>query len=362
MRRIAVVGNARCYHTMDWYRTIQRLLPDGRIDFLTDLVDSEQHVVLVRPSDPIVHLLNVDGFLCGHQSSMCDRWRNAVKLLAAPIQVHLLRRYAKQHSGTRFHAHTMYYMFLCWLAGVDFVGTPQGSEILVRPHRSGLYRHFAVRALRAASAVTVDSIQMQNGIRALAGVEAIVLQNGIDTSQFARRTGERPRTLVVSPRGFTELYRIDVVLTARAQSETRPSLTFIYPFWDEQYRDACRTQLEEGDRDLGRLDKPAMYDLLSQTKLVISIPSSDSSPRTIYEAIFAGACVGATYGSWIDSLPSCMRERVFVVDLNAPNWFDQAMAFADARTRCTFTPTREALDQFDQTISMQRAVRLLYAA
>ena len=133
MKDITFVGNARCYHSMDWFRTVRSLSPtDRNINFLTDLIDSERHAVLVRSDDNVGNLYNIDWLLFRQQSRLSDAWRNVVKLLLSPVQVILLRRYVNKHPGRLYHAHTMYYMFVCAMAGVPFIGTPQGSEVLVR--------------------------------------------------------------------------------------------------------------------------------------------------------------------------------------------------------------------------------------
>lgn len=361
MREIAIVGNARCYHTMDWYRTVVSLAEPGRrIDFLTDLIDSESHEVLVRKDDPIVDLFNVDRLLFRRQSSLGNVWRNLVKLAFAPVQAWQLKRYDRAHPGKIYHAHTMYYMFVCWIAGVEFVGTPQGSEVLVRPYRSKAYHAMATVSLKAAKTVTVDSVAMQDGIRKLAGVEALIVQNGVEVEKLALHRRNQHRDVVLSLRGLTDLYRIETILTARAASTTAPSLTFIYPFWDDTYRATLEPLLRPDDQDMGRIDKPEMYELLSRTSLAISVPRSDSSPRSVYEAIFAGACVAATPGGWWDALPDCMKARITLVDLARPDWLDQALKFAAERGRQEYRPSDEAIDRFSQERSMFRAMQTLY--
>ena len=96
--------------------------------------------------------------------------------------------------------------------------------------------------------------------------------------------------------------------------------------------------------------------------LVISIPSSDSSPRSIYEAVFAGACVATTAGAWLGALPDCMRARVRVVDLRSSDWFDTSLVWAREKSQVRYVPSAEALDIFDQRRSMAKVVREVYAA
>lgn len=359
--RIVFVGNARCYHTMDWYRTVKSLCGSRPVVIVTDLIESEGHVRLVNEDDEVVGLFNVDRLLFGRQSSLGNMWRNAVKLLMCPLQAVRLRRIASIWPGAVYHAHTMYYMLLCWLAGVPFVGTPQGSEILIRPQRSRIYRHFAVKSLRAAQNVTVDSVDMRDEILRLSDVRADIIQNGVDVESLmqASKAGT-DRSVVLSFRGMTPLYRILDIVRARARSHSRPDLAFIYPFWDEQYQQQVAAELQAGDQMLGRLNRVDMTRLLARTVLAISVPRSDSSPRSVYEAIFAGACVAAPVGGWMSVLPGCMRERIVVVHPDDSDWFERAYEKAKVVIERPFEPSEAALDMLDQRRSMRLVIKRYY--
>ncbi len=362
MHDLMFVGNARCFHTMDWYRNAKRLYHPRPVLFATDLIDGEDYIKLATAEDDIVHLHNIDRFLPKKQSTFGNIWRNVVKTILVPFQVRRLKRIAK-HSATQIcHAHSTYYMVLCWLAGLPFIGTPQGSEVLVRPQRSILYKYFSVKCLLAAKHITVDSVSMQDGIMQLCGRRATIVQNGIDINAVLQYAGNQStRTHVVSIRGLTPLYRIDEIVEARASSRTKPSLVFTYPFWEDGFKAEVLKRLEPDDQDQGRvMPKTRLYEILSSSLLAISIPVSDSSPRSVYEAIFCGCCVAVTYSSWIDALPDCMRARLFIVDLEDPLWLDKAMAFAELLTQEPYRPSTTALNLFDQTASLKTVANLFY--
>lgn len=361
MIRVIFVGNARCYHTMDWYRSVKRQMSKGEAIFATDLIDSEGHRVLVQPNDDVVSLFNIDWALFRTQSKIGGAWRNLVKLLFIPLQALALRRITGRHRAATFHAHTMYYMVVCMVAGVRCIGTPQGSEILVRPRRSALYRYFAVKALKSAVIVTVDSVAMRDKVKEISGVTADVVQNGIDVTGLSRIASESPeRYAVVSIRGMTPLYRIHEILRAREESELPVPMSFIYPFWDEAYRDVARTLMHGDDQDLGRLEKAAMFGLLARALMVVSIPESDSSPRSVYEAIFAGAIVASTYGAWMDALPECMRGRIVLVDLSDREWFAKALGQAKRFSEQAYRPSEAAHEMFDEERLMGGVIKRYY--
>ena len=364
MGEIIFIGNARDYHAMDWYRTTKEVSGSRDIMFATDLIDSESHLKIVSEADNIIDLYNIDWLLFKRQTSTGQVWRNLVKLLVSPLQVLKIRSIKRKYPNAIFHAHTMYYMFLSWLARIKFIGTPQGSEVLVRPDRSAIYMYFSCKSLTAANHIIVDSVKLKQKINELCGKEAVVIQNGIDVSTILSRTNNKlERPVVLSFRGMYPLYRIHEILAGRANSKRKPPISFIYPFWEDTYKRMVLSKLEPNDADVGRLQlKNEMYDLFSSTFLAISIPQSDSSPRSVYEAIFCGCCVAVTYNSWIESLPQCMRSRLFIVDLKDEGWFDEAIKFALSITKDPFVPSENALDLFDQDRTMKKVVCLFYGS
>lgn len=362
MGEIIIIGNARCYHSMDWYRTIKKICSHRETLFATDLIDSESHLKIVCEADNIIDLYNIDWLLFKRQTKMGNVWRNIVKFLVSPLQILKVKSLGKKYPNAIFHAHTMYYMFLCWLARINFIGTPQGSEVLVRPDRSSIYKYFACKSLKAADHVIVDSANLQNRIRKLCGKDAVVIQNGMDASAIlTKANGNNERTKITSFRGLYPVYRIEEILKGRTNSGLKPPLTLIYPFWEEEYKEKVLSALRPGDTLLGRLPlKDEMYKLLFGTLLAISIPGSDSSPRSVYEAIFCGCCVAVTYNPWIENLPSCMRSRLFIVDLEDKGWFDQAIDSAHLITKNPFIPSEMALNLFDQERTMKHVAETFY--
>lgn len=361
MSDIVILGGARDYHALDWYRTVKKLMPDTHVVLLTDLIGGEGFDVIVNETDHVEKLFIIDEFLFRGQSKAGNIWRNIFKLLVLPIQIFYLKKYKQKHPDSVFHAHPMYYMFLCWLSGIEFIGSPQGDEILIRPYRSKLYRYFAKKALQAAKYVTVDSVNMQKGIEQLSGVQALVYQYGIDVESLQQLQSTK-RDKIASIRGMLPLYRIQEIIEARNRSKilSHEPISFIYPYYDEAYYTRMKKILISNDKDLGRLDKDAMYQLLLQSFLVVSIPESDSSPRSVYESIFLGCCVAVTYNPWIESLPQCMKNRLFIVDWDDPLWLEKAFEFAKKCVLVPYVPSEEALEMFDQRRSIGKVIEKLY--
>jgi hypothetical protein len=365
-RQLVFLCGARDYHAMDWYKSAVALSKKYEVAILTDLFAGEGYKKIVTENDKIYKLIIIDKFLFKAQSRLSNLWRNIVKLVFLPLQVYKLRHFHKENSQSMYHAHSMYYLWLAWAAKVPFVGTPQGSDILVKPFKSKFYKYLTIKSLKAAKAVTVDSKRMKDVILLISGVQAHIVQNGIDLESLlplvnSKKTENCPRQLILSNRGMTELYRIKEILLGRNLSEVNRNfpISFIYPFGDNEYKTKIEHLFIPTDVDLKRVDRLTMYELFLSSKLVISIPYSDSSPRSVYEAIFCGAAVAITYHPYYDILPECMKKRIILVDIENQLWLDKAIAEAETILKKPFEPSDEALELFDQKKSFKQIEKLL---
>jgi len=359
-RSITFVCSARDYHAVDWYRLVKALCPNRRVLIITDLIESEGVERLVDCRDEVLQLLSLDRWLFKNQSRLGNIWRNFVKIVSAPLAAWRLNSLSKNIESI-FHAHSMYYIFICWLARVQYIATPMGSDVLVRPENSRMYKLLTIFSLRGACEITVDSHALQKKIFSLCERKSFLIQNG-DNAQETEvyRASVKNRFRAVSIRGMDPNYRLLKIIEARDSSSTFQPIDFIYPFLEESYAKSVAGSLRNLDCNLGRLSKTEMYKMLEEAFVVFSIPLSDSSPRSVYESIFCGACVVATHGGWIDSLPRCMRARVLVVDIELTDWFTKAMYEAREISSRPFIPSRQAFEVFDENEAMKRACELLY--
>jgi hypothetical protein len=99
MQDIMFVGNARCFHTMDWYRNAKRLYHPRPVPFATDLIDGEDYIKLATAEDDIVHLHNIDRFLPRKQSSFGNIWAERVSMTERPASRMLHRPYRSAPIG-----------------------------------------------------------------------------------------------------------------------------------------------------------------------------------------------------------------------------------------------------------------------
>ncbi|MEE9604558.1 MAG: glycosyltransferase [Candidatus Scalindua sp.] len=362
-KTIIFLGNGRCYHTLDWFRSAQRLRPEKPPVLVTDLVESESYEKLIKPTDLVGKLFILDRYLIKKQSRIGNVWRNILKLLVLPIQIIKLRKLVKKFDNPVIHAHAMYYIALARFSSCKYIATPQGSELLIRPYRSYAYKLFSQVSFSRASIITVDSNAMRESLVKLFGLDATIIQNGIDIDAIGQlHDANVPRQKVVSIRGFDPNYQIGFLLDTRNRTIPDLPIHFCYPFIEMGYKTTMSTKLIDADIDLGRLPRFDLYRLLLATKLVISIPVSDSSPRSVYEAIFCGCFVAVTNGDWVSQLPACMASRVIVVNLQSKTWLQDSIDYADSNINRPYVPSSHALDLFDQKRSMSRCYEEMFYA
>ncbi len=357
---------ARDFHAMDWYKSAKEQVKDQEIIIVTDLIAGEGFTKIVNNNDRIYKLVILDNFLFNKQTSVGNLWRNILKLILLPIQICLLKFFAFRNPNSVYHAHSMYYLWLAWGAGIRYVGTPQGSDILLKLDRSIFFRLLSIKALKNAIAVTVDSEKMAQKIFSVSGVKALIVQNGIDINslQTIKETNkDKGRTIpILSVRGFTELYQIDKIIESRNSSQkiSTVPISFLYPFQDDLYKQIIYKDLMKFDMDIGRLERNDMYKKMLASILVISIPFSDSSPRSVYESIFCGCIVAISYNTYYNILPECMKKRILIVDLKEDLWLEKAYSKALELVKIKYVPSEEALNMFDQRKSFEKIKKLIF--
>lgn len=364
-QKIAFLLNSKDIHSVDWYKCALKTFPPEDLYVITDITDEGSLSGINIPEGHYIKLCPLNRFLFFKDSSLGNIWRNLLKIVALPLQVLMLRKFSKAHPDVRYHAVAMYYLMLAKLANLKYVGTPIGSELLVRPNKSSLYRIFAKKALRGAKYVTVDSPSMVEASIKISGVTPHIVQNGIDiksiqTFLLSNDKIEKKNDFL-SVRSIDYLYRIESIIRGRNNSANYKDspLSLIYPFYNESCLEECKALSKGKDDYYGRLDREAMYSLIASSKVVFSIPESDSSPRSVYEAIFLGCAVIITANKYIDILPECMRARLVVVDINQEGWFDVAVSKAMEIVSEKFQPSTESIELFDQDLSFKKINELI---
>ena len=350
IEKIYFVGNGGCYHTMDFIRSMEKVLPTDSFSLVTDITSAANAFGAIEKNDKTLALFSIDGLLFFKNTAFGNVWRNGLKLLLTPIQLLFLRRVIVDHKSYIIHAHTFYYGLLCWLAGFDYFFTPQGFELTERPKSSIIYAFLMSKVISKAAYVFVDSEKMRQSCINLGYSHVGIYQYGVDTTRCLDKINTKERHVLVSNRGMEKNYRIHEILASRNRLDAFIPITFVYPLLSNDYYRMIKGSIDRRDKDIGTLEKQECYELYAQALLVVSIPTSDSSPRSVYEAIFCGAPVATVNSQWVTSLPESMRKRIIIIDPADPNWLFEALKVAESINIKSFDPCQDSLNRFDQFV------------
>lgn len=290
-------------------------------------------------------------------------FRNFLKALCYPLNYIALLCFNVRHRGEIYHAFTMYYIFLMSLTRNNYYATPQASEVLLRMQNSKIYCFFASFALKRAKVVLVDSHAMYSALKKYS-ISSVIHKNGFNIASITRirnDLSEIKREKILSIRGISDIYQIHKILESRNHSLPEQSIDFIYPSLDYKYLEDNKGSFIPSDRLLGKLDKLQLYETMSRTLLAISIPKSDSSPRSVYEAVFCGSIVLVSQAEYINELPKCMQSRILLADLCDPCWLESAIEQAKQLSKKPYFPSDEALQMFDQDVLARRLLTDIYS-
>jgi hypothetical protein len=97
-KTIVILGGARDYHALDWYRTVRENTTKHKVIFLTDLIGGEGFDIIINDEDDIKNLFIIDKFLFNYQSKIGNIWRNLVKLIVLPSPNLLFKTVCKNSS------------------------------------------------------------------------------------------------------------------------------------------------------------------------------------------------------------------------------------------------------------------------
>jgi glycosyltransferase involved in cell wall biosynthesis len=200
-------------------------------------------------------------------------------------------------------------------ATVPVIVTALGSDVYLA---AGEHRRRADEATRAASRVICRSRHMRREFlsRGVPAERIADLDLGIDLERF-RPASDPERTqlrrelqlpdgpLIFSMRAGTELYNLDVVLDAfesvRAQV---PDAALVLVHGDAPLADQVRARLgKSGLFDVGHVPYVEMPSYFRAATIGVSLPRSDGSPSSVWEALAAGLPMV------VSDLPQ-IRERV----------------------------------------------------
>jgi glycosyltransferase involved in cell wall biosynthesis len=240
------------------------------------------------------------------------------KFISKPIYTYRLKKYVKKYKIDIVHAHSTYQG---WIASdldkdTKVIFTPMGSDVIIHAQSNPIYKYMAKKAFQRADIVTNDSkIQQEKGFLLGANKKNNhIIQNGVDSKLFYPKENKLREQLSIknnefllfSPRGLDEIYNIDKILCCireltKKKYEIKCMIT--YPFGQKKLLKlkqlVTELDIEEHIIWIGGVNYSDMPLYYNAADLIISIPSSDSSPKSVYEAMFCQKPVIVSDIDWV---------------------------------------------------------------
>jgi glycosyltransferase involved in cell wall biosynthesis len=220
-----------------------------------------------------------------------------------------------------------------WLPGFGFAAAIAGaSPLALTAWGSDVYRATGAQklanryALRRADLVMADSRDLLDACGARAGddLRTEVVQWGADLSTFRpagaeeraelRRTlGLGPGPVILSPRTLMPVYNIPTVIEAFGRvGEKLPDAQLVLKHMGGATIELPPFPHPERMHLIGRVPYGQMADYYRCADVCVSITSSDSSPRSVWEAMGAGCACVLSDLPWVTELIEPGRDAITV--------------------------------------------------
>jgi glycosyltransferase involved in cell wall biosynthesis len=238
--------------------------------------------------------------------------------------VRWIRRLCAELRPDVLHAHWLCgYAALAAVAGASpLVAMAWGSDVL----RAGPVKTLANRvALRRARVAMADSRALLDRLVELgARRDRTVLVNwGVDLAAFAPPNGSRravrerlglgPGPAILSPRSLTPVYNPRTILAAFARvAAAVPGAQLVLKHMGTDAPDLGTLPAAGDVRLVGHVPYEEMALYYQAADVCVSIPSSDSSPRSVWEAMACGCPVVLSDLPWVRELIVPGRDAVVV--------------------------------------------------
>ena len=360
---IIIFGSVRDYHAVDWYLNLYKI--NRNLIFVSDCNCGEGIENQMPKSHSYIQLIPLDNLLLGSQSKFANLWRNTLKILILPLNSILFLIICFLLKPKIIHAHPLYYGLICKLLNKEYLVSPQGSEILVRAKKNYFYKFFAGFILKGAKKITTDSNLMKKTIKNLYKLDSYVVQYGIDISSILKIKEKNillKDKYLLSYRAIYENYRILEIVKSRNKSCPNKPIYFVYPSFDRLYINEVKKYLKPFDKLLGKVEKDRLYSLMSNSIATISIPISDSSPRSVYESIFSGAPSILQDNPYQDFMTDSMKSRVITInatDLKNSHWLSKSIK-ESLNILEDFSPCKLSYEKFDSELVLNSTYKILY--
>ena len=309
---ILYIGSSADWHVELWVKYFASkhnvFLLSEKEDYLKD--QDYDNVTIIKSTGLIGYILN-SLKIKSHKLYQLN------KLISARYYAYKANKIISRYSINIVHAHSLYYGYIAsFIRGnIQIIFTPMGSDIIINAQSNIIYKYMARKSFLRANVLTGDSILLQKkGLNVGANIKNnFIIQNGVDTSIFFPKVNDLKtkygvnsnETLIFSPRGLTPIYNIDIIIKSihnLIKKNYKIKIMISHPFGDEYSRKIkeiiTHYCIEDNVIWLGRLNYHQMAQHYNAADIVVSLPSSDSSPKSVYEAMFCRKPVVVTDLDW----------------------------------------------------------------
>lgn len=242
------------------------------------------------------------------------------------------------------HSVALYYGFLSTFLNTNLpiIYTTQGSEILIRSQNNFFYKYMAKKVFNRVDIVTNDSKTIQNAGFNIGArwKNNYIIQNGVDLKIFNTNVENIRSTklmidddtfLIYSPRGFIPLYNIpDIIEALNLLKSENIKFKCMFSFaFGEEYLEKYKALITKyGLQDYviwnGYLEHADMAKYYFSADITLSVPSSDSSPKSVYESMACGTPVIVSELPWTNEYLT-EGKNIVKVKLNSPEQIKDAI-------------------------------------
>ena len=245
----------------------------------------------------------------------------------------------------------------------------QGSDVIYTPEKMPLLKPFYRKYWKYAAGITQDSEQAKR--KALdympAGVENKTIEIGVDFSLFnptiekgtirtELQLGDRP--IVFHSRGIKPIYNLETILRSiPAVKKDFPNVCYLFCGEESQLSDEGKDLLEklklrETVTFLGWVDHDGeMPYYIADADVSVSMPLTDSSPFSVYEAMAMKTPVIVSDLPW---LYDKFDPEVHLIKVEATDHQKLAMAILGILAKDRSPDVDRAYDQVFQNINMEK--------
>lgn len=198
------------------------------------------------------------------------------------------------------------------------ITTPMGSDVLVTAKKSFFYKSLLLYVLKKTDELNCDSIVLRDQIIKYGYLNQIdLIQNGVDTDFFVKvskkakellklKKGYKKNDILISySRGLNQIYNLDILFSGFKLIKEKYNNCYLLLASYNKINDRIKClihslNIENDVKLLGYLNLSELRELYQISDLYFSIPSSDSSPASVYEAMSCGVPTILSKLDWTD--------------------------------------------------------------